>query len=164
MCQHPCKTTKLRAERTKTRPTPVPTPPRQRTTVSFDAGRPQGGGELICNYSGNYSYLNASAGSRLGARRAGYKELSGERLHSLFHNVGCQDLSWVPTLRLHTMERTKALAGELSAFTGISDPYEPPLSPELILHTDKESPAESAARVIDRLRELGFLDLRRGDQ
>jgi adenylylsulfate kinase-like enzyme len=62
------------------------------------------------------------------------------------------------------MERTKALAGELSAFTGISDPYEPPLSPELILHTDKESPAESAARVIDRLRELGFLDLRRGDQ
>jgi adenylylsulfate kinase len=52
----------------------------------------------------------------------------------------------------------KALAGEIPAFTGISDPYEAPHSPELILCTDKESPAESAARVFDRLLELGFLD------
>ena len=58
----------------------------------------------------------------------------------------------------------KALAGEIPAFTGISDPYEPPLSPELILHTDKESPAESAARVLDRLLELGFLDSRPGKE
>ena len=51
----------------------------------------------------------------------------------------------------------RAVAGEIPAFTGISDPYEPPLSPELTLHTDKESPEESAARVMSRLRELGFL-------
>jgi len=54
----------------------------------------------------------------------------------------------------------KALAGEILGFTGISDPYEPPLSPDLVLYTDKESPAESAARVIDRLLELGFLESR----
>jgi adenylyl-sulfate kinase len=51
----------------------------------------------------------------------------------------------------------KAAAGEIPAFTGISDPYEPPLSPELILQTDRESPEESAARVMSRLRELGLL-------
>ena len=50
----------------------------------------------------------------------------------------------------------KAVDGEIPAFTGISDPYEPPLSPELTLYTDKESPAESAARVLARLLELGF--------
>jgi adenylylsulfate kinase len=58
----------------------------------------------------------------------------------------------------------KALAGEIPAFTGISDPYEPPLSPDLVLYTDKERPAESAARVIDRLVQLGFLHSHRADQ
>lgn len=58
----------------------------------------------------------------------------------------------------------KALAGEILAFTGISDPYEPPLSPDLVLYTDKEGPAESAARVIDRLVQLGFLHSHRADQ
>ena len=52
---------------------------------------------------------------------------------------------------------TRAVAGEIPAFTGISDPYEPPLSPELTLHTDKESLEESTTRVIQRLGELGFL-------
>jgi adenylyl-sulfate kinase len=33
----------------------------------------------------------------------------------------------------------KALAGELAHFTGVSDPYEPPLEPELVLHTEAES-------------------------
>src|ERR671934_1209921 len=31
----------------------------------------------------------------------------------------------------------KALAGELEHFTGVSDPYEPPLDPELVLHTER---------------------------
>ena len=37
----------------------------------------------------------------------------------------------------------KALAGEIKNFTGISDPYEEPLEPELVVDTDKESPEES---------------------
>jgi len=45
----------------------------------------------------------------------------------------------------------RALAGELSHFTGVSDPYEPPRAPEIVLHTDRERPEESARRV---LREL----------
>ena len=45
----------------------------------------------------------------------------------------------------------KARAGELEEFTGISAPYEPPLRPELVLHTASESKFESAQRVISYL-------------
>src|SRR2546423_6561990 len=41
-----------------------------------------------------------------------------------------------------------------SQFTGVSDPYEEPLSPELVIDTEREAVGESAARVIDRLLEL----------
>lgn len=51
----------------------------------------------------------------------------------------------------------KALAGELKGFTGIDDPYEPPLDPELVIHTDTEAPEQSAGRILAALRELGYL-------
>lgn len=52
----------------------------------------------------------------------------------------------------------RALAGEIKHFTGISDPYEEPLYPELMLETDKETPDESAAKVVAKLEELGYLE------
>ena len=51
----------------------------------------------------------------------------------------------------------KAFAGEIKEFTGVSDPYEAPTSPELVLRTEKETPAESAQLVVDKLEELGLL-------
>lgn len=51
----------------------------------------------------------------------------------------------------------KALAGEIKNFTGISDPYEPPLNPEVTLKTAEETPEESARRVIAALEERGLL-------
>jgi adenylylsulfate kinase len=42
----------------------------------------------------------------------------------------------------------KALAGEIKNFTGVSDPYEPPLDPEIVLHTEAESVDESVEQVI----------------
>jgi adenylyl-sulfate kinase len=51
----------------------------------------------------------------------------------------------------------RALAGEIPQFTGVSDPYEEPVSPELVIDTEREQVGESAARVIDRLLELGHL-------
>ncbi len=42
----------------------------------------------------------------------------------------------------------KALAGQLPHFTGISDPYEPPLAPEITLHTDIESVDDSVHQVL----------------
>ncbi len=51
----------------------------------------------------------------------------------------------------------KALAGELRGFTGVDDPYEPPLDPELVIQTAQETPEQSAARILSALRELRYL-------
>ena len=52
----------------------------------------------------------------------------------------------------------KALAGEISNFTGVNDPYEEPEDPELVLDTDKESIDESAGKVLDKLVEMGYIE------
>jgi len=51
----------------------------------------------------------------------------------------------------------KAIAGEIKNFTGISDPFEEPEKPELVVETDKESEAESLEKILDKLEELGYL-------
>jgi adenylyl-sulfate kinase len=51
----------------------------------------------------------------------------------------------------------KAIAGEIPQFTGVSDPYEPPLHPEVVVHSDRQSPEESANRVWAKLEELGLI-------
>lgn len=52
----------------------------------------------------------------------------------------------------------KALAGEIPNFTGVSDPYEEPLNPELVIESDKELLAESVTKVITKINELGYID------
>ena len=53
---------------------------------------------------------------------------------------------------------TRAIRGEISNFTGVSDPYEEPLQPEVILHTDRETVEESVGKVIQKIQEMGYLD------
>ena len=50
----------------------------------------------------------------------------------------------------------RALAGELKNFTGVSDPYEEPLHPEIVLHTDQETPEQSAGTVLEYLLNRGW--------
>ena len=51
----------------------------------------------------------------------------------------------------------KALAGEIKNYTGIDDPYEEPLNPEVILETDRETAEESVRKIMARLENLGYL-------
>jgi adenylyl-sulfate kinase len=51
----------------------------------------------------------------------------------------------------------KALLGEIPAFTGVSDPYERPLDPEVVVHTDRETLAESLDAILAALEESGLL-------
>ena len=51
----------------------------------------------------------------------------------------------------------KALAGEIDNFTGVSDPYEPPLNPEVVTCTSEESPRESVARILAKLEQLDYV-------
>jgi bifunctional enzyme CysN/CysC len=46
----------------------------------------------------------------------------------------------------------KARAGQIANFTGVSAPYEPPEKPEIVLHTDRHTPAECVAQIIDYLK------------
>lgn len=50
----------------------------------------------------------------------------------------------------------KALAGEITQFTGVSDPYEEPLDPELVVETDRESIDQSMERIIAELAKRGL--------
>jgi adenylylsulfate kinase len=52
----------------------------------------------------------------------------------------------------------KAIAGQIKEFTGISDPYEEPVHPELLLETDKETLEESTSRVLAALKDGGYLE------
>jgi len=51
----------------------------------------------------------------------------------------------------------KAQRGEISHFTGISDPYEEPKNPEIIIETDQEQPDESLMKVLQQLKKLDLL-------
>ena len=51
----------------------------------------------------------------------------------------------------------KALAGEIKNFTGVSDPYEEPLEPEIALHTEHETVQESVDQVLAWLEANGLL-------
>ena len=52
----------------------------------------------------------------------------------------------------------KALAGEIKEFTGVSDPYEEPLNPEVVVDSSRETVDESVNIILTRLHELGLLD------
>jgi adenylyl-sulfate kinase len=52
----------------------------------------------------------------------------------------------------------KALAGEITGFTGVDDPYEAPEHPELVLDTMVETPEESLDKVLEKLAGLGYID------
>ena len=52
----------------------------------------------------------------------------------------------------------RAQAGEIANFTGVSDPYEPPLTPAVEVHTDRETEAESVQRIVDVLAARGLIE------
>jgi adenylylsulfate kinase len=52
----------------------------------------------------------------------------------------------------------KALAGEITGFTGVDDPYEAPEDPELVVDTMVETPQESLQKVMGTLQELGHIE------
>ena len=51
----------------------------------------------------------------------------------------------------------KAIAGEIPNFTGISDPFEAPTNPDIHVHTDQQTPQESAQFLLTQLEQLGYI-------
>lgn len=51
----------------------------------------------------------------------------------------------------------RALAGEIQNFTGVSDPYEEPLNPDLLVKTDRETVDQSIVKLLDQLERLNLI-------
>lgn len=51
----------------------------------------------------------------------------------------------------------KALAGEIKNFTGVSDPYEEPTDPDVVVDSSVETIEESLRKIVAKLTELGYL-------
>ncbi len=51
----------------------------------------------------------------------------------------------------------KARSGEIQEFTGVSDPYEVPENPELVIDTESQTPEESAQQILSYLEEQGLI-------
>lgn len=66
-----------------------------------------------------------------------------------------------PTQKLIERDTTgrykKALGGEIPNFIGITEPYEPPASAEVVLHSDAESVEEGASKIFQSLLDLGYV-------
>jgi adenylyl-sulfate kinase len=72
------------------------------------------------------------------------RELMGERFVEIYVKASVTECARRDVKGLYE----KAFAGEIKEFTGVSDPYEEPLDPDLVLDTEAEDPVESAARVL----------------
>jgi adenylyl-sulfate kinase len=51
----------------------------------------------------------------------------------------------------------RARRGEVQHFTGVSDPYEPPTAPELVVRTSVDSKEACAASIVEKIEDLGYL-------
>jgi adenylylsulfate kinase len=81
--------------------------------------------------------------------RAEAREMMGERFIEVFVKASVEACAERDVKGLYK----KAFAGEIKEFTGVSDPYEEPLDPEVTLDTENESPEESAGKLISLLEE-----------
>lgn len=95
---------------------------------------------------------------------APYRETRGD-VRRLIQNDNSQFIEVFVRCDLQTLiERDvkglykKALAGEVKNFTGVSDPYEEPLEPDVLVDTFVETVQQSEARILAKLIEFGLLD------
>jgi adenylylsulfate kinase len=100
--------------------------------------------------SRNGVYAVVAAISPYREAREAARALMGERFIEVHVKASVQECARRDVKGLYQ----KAFRGEIDGFTGVSDPYEEPLAPELELDTERDTPEQSAAKL------LAFLDLR----
>jgi adenylylsulfate kinase len=77
------------------------------------------------------------------------RELMGDRFIEVFVKASVEVCAERDVKGLYE----KAFKGEIKEFTGVSDPYEPPLNPEIVLDTEHDSAEEDAAKIVALLEE-----------
>ena len=77
------------------------------------------------------------------------RELMGDRFIEVFVKASVEVCAERDVKGLYE----KAFKGEIKEFTGVSDPYEPPLNPEITLDTEHDSAEEDAAKILALLED-----------
>jgi adenylylsulfate kinase len=77
------------------------------------------------------------------------RELMGDRFIEVFVKASVEVCAERDVKGLYE----KAFKGEIKEFTGVSDPYEPPLNPEITLDTEHDSAEEDAGKILSLLEE-----------
>ena len=114
--------------------------------IGWVAGRiSRAGGQVIV------SAISPYAETRDTARRM--TEENGVPFVEVFVNAPVEECARRDVKGLYA----KAFSGEIKEFTGVSDPYEAPQSPDLEVRTDQEEPEESARRIVALLEERGLV-------
>jgi adenylylsulfate kinase len=81
------------------------------------------------------------------------RALMGDRFVEVFVKASVEECARRDVKGLYE----KAFKGEIKEFTGVSDPYEEPSSPEIVVDTEELSPEESAQKIVERLEQLGLV-------
>src|SRR3954454_17675185 len=84
------------------------------------------------------------------------RELMGDRFIEVFVEASVDTCAERDVKGLYA----KAFSGEIKEFTGVSDPYEAPDNAEVVCHTERETPEESAQKLIDYLEERELIPAR----
>src|ERR1044072_1017306 len=89
-----------------------------------------------------------------------YREVRDELREDLKNFVEVYVACPIPVLAERDVKGAykKALAVDIKNFAGIDDPYEAPTSPEVVVHSDLETPEESLAKILSRLQEMTYLE------
>ena len=81
------------------------------------------------------------------------REMMGDRFVEAYVKASVEDCEERDVKGLYA----KARSGEIKEFTGVSDPYEVPENPELVIDTESQSPEESAQQILTYLEEREFI-------
>ena len=77
------------------------------------------------------------------------REMHGDRFIEIYVKASVDECARRDVKGLYE----KAFKGEIKEFTGVSDPYEEPLDPDVVLDTENETPEESARKVLAVVEE-----------
>jgi sulfate adenylyltransferase len=99
------------------------------------------------------SVITAAISPYISTRNEARKLVGGEKFVEVFVDTPIEVCEQRDVKGLYA----RARRGQITGFTGVDDPYEPPVDPEITLDTVNYSPFENAMKIIEFLEEKGFL-------
>jgi sulfate adenylyltransferase len=107
----------------------------------------QHGGTILCSVISPYRAVRDEA-----------RRMSGGNFVEVYCETPLEVCETRDVKGLYAQARAAVAAGRPMGFTGVDDPYEPPLDPEVTIDTSRQTVSECVDAIVKRLVELGYLD------